>query len=115
MGHSPYVLNLGVYYQNPYKKFQLNIAYNLIGKNVFVVGTYGTPNVFEMDKNNLNLSISKSLYDKLKLTFNISNIFNTKIIMKQDSNENGKLDNKDEIVSKYKVGLNYAINISYIF
>lgn len=115
MGQSPYVVNAGLYYQNPYNGLQINLAYNVIGKRIFVVGTYGTPNVYEMPKNNLDLTISKTVYNNLKLTFNINNLLNAKTLMMQDSNENGKIDSKDEMISQYKLGRNFNIGISYKF
>ncbi len=115
MGQSPYVVNAGIYYQNPYNGLQINLAYNVIGKRIFVVGTYGTPNVYEMPKNNLDLTISKNIYNNLKLTFNINNLLNAKTLLMQDSNENGKIDSKDEMISQYKLGSNFNIGLSYKF
>jgi len=115
MGQSPYVINAGFYYQHPYTGTQVNIVYNVIGKRIFVVGTYGTPNVYEMPKNNLDLTISTKVNNNLKLTLNINNLLNAKTLFMQDSNEDGKINISDEMISQYNLGRNINLGLSYKF
>ncbi|MCX7863009.1 MAG: TonB-dependent receptor [Bacteroidales bacterium] len=115
MGQSPYVINAGIYYQNPYSGLQINLAYNVIGKRIFVVGTYGTPNVYEMPKNNLDLTITTNIYKNMKITFNINNLLNAKTLFMQDSNEDGRINHNDEMISQYRLGRNISMGLSYKF
>lgn len=115
MGQSPYILNAGLYYQNTYTGLQANLVYNIIGKRIYVVGTYGTPNIYELPKNNLDLTISYKFSSTFKLIFNISNLLNTVSHFMQDSNEDGKITTKDETITKYKTGRNINIGLSLNF
>ena len=67
-GQSPYLINTGIFYNQP--KWGLNVAmlYNRIGKRIIGVGrTVGSngeqatkiPNSYEMPRNTLDLSLSK--------------------------------------------------------
>ncbi len=115
MGQSPYIINTGFYYQNAYSGFQANLVYNIIGKRIFVVGTYGTPNVYEMPRHNLDLTLSMKLLKNLKLTVNITNLLNSSSLFMQDSNEDGKITSSDETISAYKTGRNINIGLSMNF
>lgn len=115
MGQSPYILNAGFYYQNTYTGLQANLVYNIIGKRIYVVGTYGTPNIYELPKNNLDLSISYKFSPTFKLTLNINNLLNAASHFMQDSNEDGKINTKDETITKYKTGRNINLGLSFNF
>ena len=115
MGQSPYILNAGFYYQNVYSGFQANLVYNVIGKRIFVVGTYGTPSVYELPKHNIDLTLSMKLMTNLKLTVNINNLLNSNSLFMQDSNEDGKISKSDETISTYKTGRNINLGLSLSF
>ncbi len=115
VGQSPYVINAGLYYQHPYLETQVNIVYNVIGKRIYVVGTYGIPDIYEMPKNNIDITLMTKLYKKIKLTLNINNLLNAKTLLMQDSNEDGKINKSDEMISQYKLGRNINIGLSYKF
>jgi TonB-dependent receptor len=115
MGQSPYIINAGLYYQNSYSGLQANLVYNIIGKRIYVVGSYGTPNVYELPKNNLDLTISYKFSSNLKLTFNINNLLNATSHFMQDSNEDGKINSNDETITKFKTGRNINVGLSLNF
>ncbi|HOU98623.1 MAG TPA: TonB-dependent receptor [Bacteroidales bacterium] len=113
MGQSPYILNAGFYYQNSYTGLQANLVYNIIGKRIYVVGSYGTPNIYELPKNNLDLTISFKLLSNFKFTLNINNLLNSTSHFMQDSNEDGKINKKDETISQYKNGINVNLGLTF--
>jgi hypothetical protein len=115
MGQSPYILNAGFYYQNSYTGLQANLVYNIIGKRIYVVGSYGTPNIYELPKNNLDLTISFKLLSNFKFTLNINNLLNSTSHFMQDSNEDGKINQKDETISQYKNGRNVNLGLTFNF
>jgi len=115
MGQSPYIINAGFYYQNSYTGLQANLVYNIIGKRIYVVGSYGTANIYELPKNNLDLTISYKFSPKFKITLNINNLLNATSHFMQDSNEDGKININDETITKYKNGRNVNIGLSFNF
>ncbi len=85
-GQSPYIVNMGVFYQNDSAKFSITILYNVIGKRIAYVGTILDPHIYEMPRNLLDVSISKKFGKHLSFKFNIKDIFNQPIVFQQENN-----------------------------
>lgn len=109
MGQSPYVINSGIYYNNQENKLQFNILYNIIGSRLFAVGTQGTPSVYELPRNLIDLSISKGIGKNIEIKAGIQDILNQSVTLKQDSNEDGVINSTDELVYKFRRGSYYTL------
>lgn len=116
MGQSPYVINTGLYYFNDAKDLQINLLYNVLGKRIFAVGTVGTPNIYEMPRNVVDLTVTKGLTERLEMRFGIQDLLNQRILLIQDSNGDDKIEEgKDEKVTEYRRGQYSTLSISYRF
>ncbi len=113
MGQSPYIVNGGVYYQNDTLGFSASLLYNVMGPRIRVVGTFGTPDIYEMPRNSLDLSISKFFWKKhLEVRFAAQNILNQPFLLIQDANNDGKLDRKiDQQQQSYRTGAYYTLGV----
>lgn len=60
-GQSPYIVNVGLNYNNPKSDFQVNVLYNVIGRRIFAAGFEGYPDIYEMPRNVLDLTFSKAI------------------------------------------------------
>ncbi|MCX7696942.1 MAG: TonB-dependent receptor [Bacteroidales bacterium] len=114
MGQSPYILNLAMYLENTMKKWQLALLYNVVGKRIAMVGTYGTPDIYEMPRNMVDISLSKKI-NKVKLVCGINNLINAKIKLIQDSNEDNKINHKDDTVFEAATGRNFHFSFLFSF
>lgn len=114
MGQSPYILNTGIYFENTTRKWQTSLLYNIAGKRITMVGTYGTPDIYEMPRNMLDFSLSKKLKNA-KFVFGVNNILNARIRLIQDSNEDRLINKKDDSVFETATGRNFYINFSISF
>jgi outer membrane receptor for ferrienterochelin and colicin len=81
-GQSPYIVNLGIYYQDNDHGLMVSLLYNVIGKRIIVVGL-DNPDVYEMPRNVLDLMITKNLGEHVQIKGGIQDILNQKIIEKQ--------------------------------
>lgn len=115
MGQSPFIVNGGLFFANVEKQFQVSALYNIIGKRLFAVGTYGTPDIYYMPRNQLDLTVSKGLGKYLEVKFGIQDILAQDEVYKQDSNENGDIDNADETVFRVKRGAYYSLGVNMKF
>ncbi|MCX7955081.1 MAG: TonB-dependent receptor [Bacteroidales bacterium] len=115
MFQSPYVLNLGLFYENKANNWQFNVVYYILGKRLYAVGTYGTPDIYELPRNDLNVSVTKKINKNSKVIISLYNLFNDNFILKQDSNDNGRIDRNDEIIEKYKIGQSVSVTYSIVF
>ncbi len=115
MGQSPYVVNAGIYYTDTASKFQCNVLYNVIGPRLFAVGTFGTPDIYEMPRNVVDVTLTKGLGKRFEVKLSAQDILNQRTRLVQDSNENSKLDATDEEVMGYRRGSYFTAGVSYRF
>lgn len=109
MGQSPYVINTGIFYTNAERNLQCNLQYNIIGQRLFVVGTEGTPDVYELPRNVIDFSISKTIAKNFEIKAGVQDILNQSVVLRQDSNEDGKITSNDELIYSYKRGSYYTL------
>jgi len=116
-GQSPYVLNAGFYYQSDSIGLQVSLLYNVIGPRIFLVGTNDYPSWGEMPKQNLDLSINKTIHKHLAFNIGIQDILNQAVLIVQDSNKNGKFErnNGDLHIMELKRGSYYTAGFRYTF
>lgn len=113
MGQSPYIVNAGVFYQNDSIKLQASLLYNVIGPRVVIVGIPGIPEVYEMPKGNLDLTISKGIGEHVDVRFGIQDILNREFILLQDANDDGVLDKAvDQRLQHLKRGSYYTLSVA---
>lgn len=123
-GQSPYIVNVGVFYQNDTIGLQASLMYNIIGKRIAYVGNVTDPHTWEMSRNLLDFTITKKFGKWFNVKFAVNDILNQKIVFKQfeyvnvDSDKNGQADNKvirEQETRIYKPGTYYTLGIGISF
>ncbi|MES2794535.1 MAG: TonB-dependent receptor [Bacteroidota bacterium] len=116
-GQSPYIVNLGLNYEDFKKNLQVGLLFNVIGKRIYAVGSnFGTvyPDWYEMPRNVIDITFSKGITKKLILKGGINDLLNQTNRIIQDGNLDGKYDTKiDQIIQSYKPGTTYSLGLSY--
>ncbi|NJK86805.1 MAG: TonB-dependent receptor, partial [Bacteroidales bacterium] len=74
-GQSPYIINLGLYYQNEKSRLMVNLSYNRIGKRIVFTGTSEHPHTYEIPRDLVDLSINKGIGKRLELKLGIKDLF----------------------------------------
>ncbi|HNR54526.1 MAG TPA: hypothetical protein PKJ19_05110, partial [Flavobacteriales bacterium] len=115
MGQSPYIVNVGLYYQDTERKLQYNVLYNVIGPRLFAVGTYGTPDVYEMPRNVVDIALTKGLGKRLELKVAAQDILNQRVRLVQDSNGSGAIDGQDQDILTYRRGAYFTVGFGLRF
>lgn len=115
MGQSPYIVNAGLYYQDTDRKLQYSILYNVIGPRLFAVGTFGTPDIYEMPRNVIDLTLTKGFGKHFEVKVSAQDILNQRVLLIQDSNESGGIDNKDEEIMSFRRGSLFSAGIGLRF
>lgn len=116
MGQSPYIVNGGIYYQNDSTDWQFSILYNVIGPRIAIVGIPGNPEVYEMERHLIDLSVTKTFKDKYSIRFGIQDLLNQDTILLQDANADGNLSkDNDQRLRYFNRGTYFSLAFMYKF
>ncbi len=114
-GQSPYVINAGLYYNNPDTRWQITLLYNVIGKRIFLVGNNNTPTIYEMPRNVMDLTITKGITNRFLVKIGVQDLFNQQYKLMYDSNFDSKITSVDGFFQKNRRGQYITAGISYTF
>ena len=107
------MVNTGIFYNSERTGWQVNLLYNVVGKNVFLVGTEFYHDVYIMPRNVVDLTFTKRLGGKVTLKGGITDILNQPMLLLQDGNNDMNLDPKtDQVIQKYRPGQVFSIGFS---
>ncbi|MBL0127214.1 MAG: carboxypeptidase-like regulatory domain-containing protein [Flavobacteriales bacterium] len=115
LGQSPYIINAGLYWQDSDRKLQYSVLYNVIGPRLFAVGTYGTPDIYELPRNVIDISVSKGLGEHFEVKLGVQDILNQRTRLIQDTNDDGRFSDQDQEVMSYRRGAYFTAGIGYRF
>lgn len=114
MGQSPWIVNMGVFYQNDSIGLQVNAMYNVIGPRVVVAGVLDFPEIYEMPRHQIDLSIVKTLGQRknVDLRLNITDLLNQETLLLQDKEGNGLNRQDDNRMLSFKRGTYFTIGVT---
>jgi len=106
-GQSPYMINIGLYYDNYNLGTSVNLTYNRFGDRIAEVGLNGFNDISEKGRDLLDFSISKKLLSRIELKFAIKDILDQDQLLIQN------VMGTEEIVRGIKSGRSYLFTVSY--
>src|SRR6218665_21603 len=113
-GQSPYLVNLGVFYNGKKNGWQANALYNVIGKRIFVIGDNQlSANVYEMPRHVIDLNLSKQISARIQLRLTIQDLLNQPFRLMQDTNRDKKITSEDGAYQYFQRGSYTTIGINY--
>lgn len=115
MGQSPFIVNLGIFYELQKQQLQISLQYNVIGKRIFAVGTAFNPDIYEMPRNSLDLTLSKGFGKHWQIKAGVQDLLNSKMRLIQDSNRDAKITEVDEYIMSYREGVYVTAGFIYRF
>ncbi len=107
-GQSPYIINVGLFYNNPENRLMVNLNYNRVGKRILFAGTPEIPHTWELPRNSLDLTVEKKIGDHFEVKLGIKDLINDPIRWVAYF---GSTDNIE--VSKLKYIPNRKINLAF--
>jgi hypothetical protein len=115
MFQSPYVANVGLFYNNEASKTQINLQYNVLGKRIFTIGDVQYPTQYEMPRHLVDLAASKK-FGRVEVKLGISDLLNSPYRIIQDSgSRNGTITDTDETIIQYRRGTSVSVGVAYGF
>jgi len=115
-GQSPYIINLGVYYNDIEKGISVNTAYNVFGPRIFTVGDKIFPSWWELPRQSLDFQIAKIWNKRFETKLNIQNLLNASYRIYQDNNSDNEINiDQEAVIQRYQVGTQFSIGLSWKF
>src|SRR6476661_75930 len=116
-GQSPYVINLGVFYQDTDRKWQLSAQYNLIGPRITFVGDRDQNfSVIELPRHVVDLAVTKGVGEHLEIRAGVQNLLDQLVQQRYDFNRNGEIDgNETGSFATYRRGVHSTLGLTYRF
>jgi outer membrane receptor protein involved in Fe transport len=123
-GQSPYVINAGLYYQSQKAGINISLLYNLIGKRIIGLGKSNSsdnnvnsliPNSYEMPRNILDCTISKTIGKRIEIRCSIKDIFSEDVIFKQFPifEKNNVKHKREQIIRQYNPGQSVSLSVLF--
>jgi len=115
-GQSPYIINIGAYYNDIKSKFMTSVMYNKTGKRISIVGDKDTPHINEMPFNSLDFTLEKGITKWISIKFGIKNILDDDLVFQQfqEYTENGETKVREQVTNMYKPGRQFKLGVSVI-
>ncbi len=118
-GQSPYLINLGAYYQNDKVGLKSSLLYNVYGARLYATGTTENSgeSIGEVPFQSFDFTVSKAFKKHYVLNFGIQNLLDSKVSFLKDINRDGKFDpsSVDRQYKLYNPGRYYTIGLKVNF
>lgn len=116
VGQSPYIINAGLYYENDSLGLQVAALYNIIGQRVIIVGIPDFPEVYEMPRSLIDLSVTKSFRNGFSVRVGVQDMLNMDFMFVQDANADGVLSRTaDQRIQSFNRGAYWTMSLQYRF
>jgi len=112
VGQAPFVINVGLQYNNVDRRLDAGLFYNVKGKTLTVVGEGFFPDIYSQPFHSLNFNLNKSLGKKEQITinFSVNNILNDQ---REDFFE--AYQAQDQIFNQFSPGAEISLGVKYAF
>jgi outer membrane receptor protein involved in Fe transport len=110
-GQSPYIVNLGLFYNNAGKGWDVNLNYNIVGKRIAYVGTPTNPHTWELPRNALDLTVQKRFGEHFILKAGVNDILNQPVKFAQ---YHGVNEDIEVFTRKYVPNRQFSASITWI-
>jgi TonB-dependent receptor len=106
-GQSPYILNLGLTYENYRSRTVATVLFNIFGERLSNVSRGNVPDVFEQPRPMLDFTFSQGFWKHLKAKLTVKNILN------EINKETIEYEGVEFIYRQYSTGRSISVGLSY--
>jgi len=106
-GQSPYVFNAGLTYENDSVGLTAGGYYNVFGKRLANVSLGGTPDIYEMPRNDLSMKITQRIFHKIRISFKGNNLLDSRY------REVHEFKGQEYVTRAYGIGRTFSMSVKY--
>jgi len=122
---SPYVVNMALDYDNPKSQTEVRVLYNVFGPRITAAGADGLPDVYELPRNQIDVSVAQKFAKHFELKLQALNILDSPVVLayrgvqafksRIDSNgvETFESVGNNPVLRRYRLGSTFALTASY--
>lgn len=130
-GQSPYIVNIGLFWNDNERGLTASLVYNRIGKRIIAVGRpspnawESIPDIYEMPRNETDLAVSKKIGEKLEFKAGIKDLFGEQVVYRQQvttvvdmsyyGGDGMKAFNRSQNTRSWYPGRQYSIGLTMNF
>ncbi len=123
-GQSPYIANVGLFFNKANTGLTISALYNVIGKRIYAVGIVNQnndsdiPDEYEMPRNIIDFTIVKKIGRLVEIKLGIKDLLNQPVEYRQIfsfTNKNGAAQERSGNTNYYHPGSVYSIGVSLKF
>jgi TonB-dependent receptor len=115
VGQSPYIINAGLYYDYKDLGWNVGLNYNMFGNRILSIGDQNFATLYELTRHVVDLTVTKTVKQKLDIKFGISDLLNAPVRYAEDGDRNFKITSNDQVVTKYRRGSYFTLGATYKF
>ncbi|MBK9338474.1 MAG: outer membrane beta-barrel protein [Lewinellaceae bacterium] len=112
-GQSPYIVNLGMYYDQQNLGLLGSVVYNIFGDRIYSVGDVLFPTIYERSRNSLDVTITKRVGERMAYKLGVQNVLDAPFRFFQDSDRNEKITDLDDPIFTYRRGRLVSLSLTY--
>ena len=123
-GQSPYIVNIGLTYDNPENGWFGSAVFNRVGRRIAYVGVAPEfaktrQDIFEAPRSVIDLQVGKNI-GKFNIKLTVGDLLRNDLVFYQDTDNSGKYEAKSEqnadlLMFKYNNGLTFNLGLGYTF
>lgn len=112
-GQAPYLLNAILFYQSANGRWEATTSGQLIGPRLWWVGDNFNPSIFEMPRPVWDMSVRRQLGKFIYVQLQVRDILNTPFVYRQDSDLNGRISRKEDVIFRFVRGSEWSITLGW--
>ncbi|MCS7188608.1 MAG: TonB-dependent receptor [Bacteroidia bacterium] len=112
-GQAPYLFNMLFVYTPVSQKWEIATSGQLIGPRLWWVGDNFNPSVFEMPRPIWDAHLRRKLGRGFYIQLQARDILNTPFVFRQDSDLNGSITRKEDVIFRYVRGSEWSLTLGW--
>lgn len=108
-GQSPFVINMGADYTNDSSGTRFRLLYNVFGRRITQVGSYGLADVYEQPRHVVDVTVAQRIGKMVDLKLAAENILFAPVRFSQGPDV---ADDESNIVGKYQPGATFTFSVT---
>jgi len=106
---APYIVNAAIDFDEPEWGTRARLLYNVVGPRLYQVGSNGIPDIYEVERHVLDLSVGQEIGKHVEIRGAVTNLIDSPVRRAHDT-ESG-----DNVTEEYRLGRTFSIGVALTY